>query len=114
MVTARHLTLEELNVGLDNIRQSPKDSGVLEMIVRRPETEQREVLEEGELGPVEAVTRAAREMEGEMEVPGALVLLEFPDPEAAHAWHADLDLAHAHDLRRAGVNMSIFVTGAPA
>ncbi len=31
-----HLTMEELEAGLDNIRRSPKDNGELEMIVRRP------------------------------------------------------------------------------
>jgi len=42
-------TLEELQAGLDVIYQSPKDDGVLEMIVRRPENGEREVLEFGEL-----------------------------------------------------------------
>jgi MOSC domain-containing protein YiiM len=42
-------TLEELRAGLDVIYQSPKDDGVLEMIVRRPQDEEREVLEFGEL-----------------------------------------------------------------
>lgn len=45
----RHLTLEQLEAGLDGILQSPKDEGTLEMIVRRPKTDEREVLEEGEL-----------------------------------------------------------------
>lgn len=49
MTTITHLTMEELDTGLDHIRQAPKDEGVLELIVRRPETEEREVLEEGEL-----------------------------------------------------------------
>ena len=44
-----HLTLKELEAGLAYIRQSPKDEGVLEMIVRRPDVDQREVLQEGEL-----------------------------------------------------------------
>ena len=44
-----HLTIEELEAGMDNIRKAPPDGGVLEMIVRRPEIEEREVLEEGEL-----------------------------------------------------------------
>jgi hypothetical protein len=44
-----HLTTEELEAGLDHIRQSPKDVGVLELIVRRPRIEEREVLEEGQL-----------------------------------------------------------------
>ncbi len=33
---ARYLTTEELEAGLENIRQSPKDNGILELIVRRP------------------------------------------------------------------------------
>jgi hypothetical protein len=44
-----HLTTEELEAGLDHIRQSPKDMGVLELIVRRPRIDEREVLEEGQL-----------------------------------------------------------------
>jgi len=51
----RHLTLEELEAGLDEIRQSPKDEGVLELIVRRPLIDEREVLEEGELDPVDGL-----------------------------------------------------------
>ena len=47
----RHLTHEELEAGLDNIRKSPKEAGVLKLIVRRPATEQREVLSEGRLDP---------------------------------------------------------------
>ena len=44
-----YLTIEELNAGLDEVRRSPKEDGVLEMIVRRPEIDKREVLEEAEL-----------------------------------------------------------------
>ena len=47
----KHLTLEELEAGLDEIRQSPRDEGVVELIVRRPNIGEREVLEEGELHP---------------------------------------------------------------
>jgi len=45
----KHLTMEELEAGLDEIRQAPKDEGVLLLIVRRPQVEEREILEEGEL-----------------------------------------------------------------
>jgi len=45
----RHLTAEELHAGLDHIRAAPKDQGVVEMIVRRPAIDEREVLDEGEL-----------------------------------------------------------------
>lgn len=44
-----HLTMEALQAGLGAIRQSPKDEGVLELIVRRPDFGKREVLDEGEL-----------------------------------------------------------------
>lgn len=45
----RHLEMAELEAGLGEIRQSPADQGALRMIVRRPQTDEREVLEEGEL-----------------------------------------------------------------
>jgi hypothetical protein len=44
-----HLTMEELEAGLEEIRRAPKDVGVLELIVRRPRKGEREVLQEGEL-----------------------------------------------------------------
>jgi len=55
MNVARHLTMAELEARLDEIRQSPRDEGVLKMIVRRPRTSEREVLEEGELDPAEGL-----------------------------------------------------------
>ncbi len=45
----RHLTTAELEAGLAAIRQSPRDGGTLELIVRRPAVDGREVLAEGEL-----------------------------------------------------------------
>lgn len=45
----KHLTRDELEAGLDEIRRSPRDGGALELIVRRPGVDQREVLKEGEL-----------------------------------------------------------------
>src|SRR5258708_5692403 len=45
----KHLTMEELEAGLEDIRRSPKDEGILELIVRRPNNGEREVLREGEL-----------------------------------------------------------------
>ncbi|MCH7506190.1 MAG: MOSC domain-containing protein [Proteobacteria bacterium] len=44
-----HATMEKLDAGLDEVRRSPKDDGVLKMIVRRPGVDKREVLEEAEL-----------------------------------------------------------------
>src|SRR5690242_7836830 len=45
----KHLTIDELEAGLDAIRRAPKDAGVLQLIVRRPQIEAREVLDEGHL-----------------------------------------------------------------
>lgn len=46
---ATHATAEELEAGLDEILRSPADQGVVELIVRRPAVEEREVLEEATL-----------------------------------------------------------------
>ena len=51
----KHLTMEELEAGLDDIRRSPKDEGALELIVRRPSVGERESLVEGELDVVEGL-----------------------------------------------------------
>jgi MOSC domain-containing protein len=49
MADAIHLTMEELEAGLDEILAAPKDEGVLKLIVRRPRIMEREVLQEAEL-----------------------------------------------------------------
>lgn len=55
MADIKHLTKAELEAGLDNIRQSPTTEGVLELIVRRPQTDLRETLTEGQLDLVEGL-----------------------------------------------------------
>lgn len=45
----RHLTKAELEAGLPHVQASPKDGGTLEMLVRRPETNARETLDQGVL-----------------------------------------------------------------
>lgn len=55
MTGIKQLTMAELEAGLENITRSPKDEGVLEMIVRRPRTNEREVLETGELDVAEGL-----------------------------------------------------------
>jgi hypothetical protein len=50
-----HLTMTELEAGLEAIRQSPGDNGRLELIVRRPRKDAREVLDEGHLDLVEGL-----------------------------------------------------------
>ena len=48
-MTVLHTTAEELLAGLDHVRSSPADGGTLELIVRRPAEDLREVLDEAEL-----------------------------------------------------------------
>lgn len=43
----RHLTLDELEAGLDLIRQSPADAGTIDLIVARPAVDARTVLVQG-------------------------------------------------------------------
>jgi hypothetical protein len=45
----KHLTTSELEAGLDEIRRAPKAEGVLELIVRRPAVNDREIPAEAEL-----------------------------------------------------------------
>jgi MOSC domain-containing protein YiiM len=47
--TVTHLTTAEIESGLDDIRRSPADGGILRMIVRRPKIGERELLPEAEL-----------------------------------------------------------------
>jgi hypothetical protein len=55
MSTLVHLTREQLEAGLETIRLSPRDRGVLKMIVRRPRVGERETLREGQLDLVEGL-----------------------------------------------------------
>ncbi len=52
---ALHLSEQQLEAGLEHILQSPKDGGMVDMIVRRPESEHREVLEQGQLDVTEGL-----------------------------------------------------------
>jgi hypothetical protein len=52
---ATHATRDELERGLETIRQAPRAEGRLEMIVRRPQVGEREQLQKGELHPDEGL-----------------------------------------------------------
>ena len=41
--------MAQLEAGLDDVRRSPKDEGTLQLIVRRPEREERELVDEARL-----------------------------------------------------------------
>ena len=60
----RYPTMQELEAGLDEIRQAPKDRGVLRLIVRRPKVNERQVLEEGHLDPARGLVGDTWETRG--------------------------------------------------
>ena len=49
MTEARHLSTEELDAGLELIRQSPAEGGALQIIATRPAIGERQLSQEGEL-----------------------------------------------------------------
>ena len=49
MSDMEHRSAEELEAGFDDILQSPRDVGTLELIVCRPQVDEREILEVGQL-----------------------------------------------------------------
>jgi len=55
MQTIKYLSTEELEAGLNHIRQSPKENGVIELIVCRPNSNEREVLNEGDVDVIEGL-----------------------------------------------------------
>ena len=69
MAEAKHLTMAELEAGLDAIRESPKVEGVIALIVRRPKVDAREVLEEGELDLVEGLVGDTWKVRGSSRTP---------------------------------------------
>jgi hypothetical protein len=69
LTEVRHLTTEELEAGLGHVLLSPKDEGVLALIVRRPAVDEREVLEEGELDLVEGLKGDSWKQRGSSRTP---------------------------------------------
>lgn len=54
-LTVKHLTMQELEAALDHLRETPKDDGILELIVCRPDVDQRAVLEQADLDPLKGL-----------------------------------------------------------
>ena len=73
----RHLTLEELNAGLAEIRRSPADKGVLQVIMRRPGIGERELLEMGRLDLESGLVGDNWRTRGELATPKRV-----PNPDA--------------------------------
>lgn len=49
MTVGQHLPLAALEAGIDEVRRAPSGSGTLELIVRRPDVDERDVVDEGRL-----------------------------------------------------------------
>jgi MOSC domain-containing protein YiiM len=77
MLDVKHLTAEELEAGMEEILGSPKDAGAVEMIVRRPRPDEREVLEEARLDAVEGLVGDCWKTRRDPRDPD-----EPPDPES--------------------------------
>jgi hypothetical protein len=69
MTSMKHLTMAELVAGLDEIKRSPKDEGLVELIVRRPGVDEREVLDQGELSIDEGLVGDSWKMRGSARTP---------------------------------------------
>jgi MOSC domain-containing protein YiiM len=105
-VTVRHLTRAELEAGLELIRNAPTDDGVVELIVSRPQSGAREVLDEAQLDPAVglindgwATRNAAPDPATQLTVMNARAIALFAQdrarwPLAGDQLYVDLDLAH--------------------
>jgi hypothetical protein len=103
----RPLLPAELEAGLTTILQSPKDSGVLRLIVRRPEIGVREVVTEAQVDPLQGLVgdrwwgggrRASARLETQLNIMNARVIAlvaqsEERWPLAGDQLYVDFDLS---------------------
>jgi hypothetical protein len=129
-----HLSLAELETGLDHVREAPADSGTLELIVRRPATSEREVLTESTLHLDTGLAGDNWKLRGSISTPdgsahpdaqitmmnarAALLVARGPErrPLAGDQLYADLDISVANlppGTRLALGSAVIEVTGKP-
>ena len=99
-----HLDLATLETGLADVRRSPRDKGRVELIVRRPRENERELLDEGTLDPAEGLigdygTPPPEAQLTLMNVRSASLVAGSPErrPLAGDQLYVDLSLA-AEDL----------------
>lgn len=110
MAEGPHLSMAELESELDHIRQSPRDQGMLELIVSRPKVNAREVLETAELDPVQGLVgdrwracgSGAAHRDTQLTIMNARVIALLAQtkerwPLAGDQLYIDLDLS-AHNL----------------
>ena len=107
-VDVEHVSMVALRAGLDEILAAPKQAGTVELIVRRPAVDEREVLEEAVLDEVVGLvgddwsTRSAEPKPNKQlnVVSSRVMALVSPDPTrralAGDQLHLDLDLSVAN------------------
>lgn len=114
MHTAPHVSAEALDAGLPHVRAAPRDVGTLQLIVRRPEVDRREILAEGRLDLAEGLAgdswnrRSSKRTEDGSPHPDmqlniissrvAALLADTPERRAlaGDQLHVDLDLSEAN------------------
>ena len=64
-----HATIATLEAGVEDVRRSPADVGVVELIVRRPAVEEREVLDEATLDTAEGLVGDTWKVRGSRRTP---------------------------------------------
>ena len=69
METVTYLSMVELETGMEVIRQAPKDFGMLRMIVRRPQEDGRETVQEAELSLTEGLVGDNWKLRGNWHMP---------------------------------------------
>lgn len=69
MLVSYYLSITELEAGLDQIRRSPKNNGVLKMIVCRPRADEREMLDSAELDPGDGLIGDSWKLRGSRHTP---------------------------------------------
>ena len=76
METALHISMAELEAGLETIRQSPREQGTVRMIVRRPKVDEREVVDEAELSLSDGLVGDTWHLRGSRHTPDHSPLIE--------------------------------------
>lgn len=77
MRAMEHATAEELAAGIDEVRRAPRELGRVELIVRRPAEEDREIVLEGEIDAVDGLVGDSWRIRGSSRTPDGSA-----DPEA--------------------------------
>ena len=76
MLDIKYLSMSQLEAGMEDIRNAPKDDGTLRMIVRRPQPDERDILEQGELSLSEGLVGDNWKIRGSRHTPDGSAMLD--------------------------------------